>query len=109
MVTFAGFKKFDIRVGEIIDVEEFPEARNPLYKLKIDFGEKIGIKNSCAQATHYEKEKLIGKQVICVVNFLPKQIAHALSEVLVLGVPTAKDGTALLVPDMNAVIGGKVF
>ncbi len=109
MINFSDFEKIEIRVGKITDVEDFPEARNPSYKLKIDFGETIGIKKSCVQATNYPKEELIGKQVICIVNFPPKQIANALSEVLVLGVPTDKKGTALLTPDIEALLGSKVF
>jgi tRNA-binding protein len=109
MATFEDFQKLDMRVGKIISVEDFPEAKNPSYRLKIDFGREIGLKKSCAQATNYKKEELLGKQVICVVNFPPKQIANAVSEVLVMGVPTEKNGTALLVPCMEAVLGNKVF
>lgn len=109
MVTFDDFEKLGIRVGKIIGVEDFPEARNPTYKLKIDFGKEIGVKISCAQATNYSKKELLNKQVICVLNFPPKQIANSISEVLVLGVPTKNKGTALLVPEIKAILGGKVF
>jgi len=109
IASFKDFEKIEMRVGRIIEVNDFPEAKNPSYKLKIDFGKEIGIKKSCAQATNYKKEELIGKQVICVVNFPPKQIANAVSEVLVMGVPTENNGTALLVPCMEAVLGSKVF
>ena len=108
-VTFQDFQKIDIRVGKILEVEDFPETRNPSYKLKIDFGDEIGTKRSCAQATNYPKDKLIGKQVLCVINFPPKQIANAVSEVLVLGVPTKSNGTSLLTPDMKAILGSKVY
>ena len=108
-VTFQDFQKIDIRVGKILEAEDFPEARNPSYKLKIDFGDEIGTKRSCAQATNYSKEKLIGKQVLCVINFPPKQIGNTVSEVLVLGVPTESNGTALLTPDIEAILGSKVF
>jgi len=107
--TFDDFQKLDLRVGRIIEVENFPEARNPSYKLKVDFGSKIGIRKSCAQLTNYKKDELIGKQIIAVVNFPPKQIASAVSEVLVLGVPTEKSGTALLTLDMESSVGEKVF
>lgn len=109
MATFQDFQKLDIRVGRIIEVNDFPEAKNPSYKLGIDFGSEIGIKKSCAQATNYKKEELIGKQIICVVNFPPKQIGPALSEVLVMGVPTDSKGLALLMPDKEAILGSRVF
>lgn len=108
-ITWQDFEKLNIRVGKIIEVEDFPETKNPSYKLKIDFGKEIGIKKSCAQAINYPKEKLLNKQVLCVINFPPKQIANAVSEVLVLGVPTEDKGTALVVPDMEAVLGSKIF
>lgn len=108
-ITYNDFQKVDMRVGKIIDVEDFPEARNPSYKLKIDFGEEFGIKQSCAQATNYSKEELIGRQVVCVVNFPPKQIATTMSEVLTLGVPTENEGISLLQPDKDARLGSKVF
>jgi len=109
MATFEDFQKLDMRVGKIIEIEDFPEAKKPFYRLKIDFGEEIGIKRSCAQATNYSKKELLYKQVICVINFPPKQISSSLSEVLILGVPTKDKGTALLVPDIEAILGGKVF
>jgi tRNA-binding protein len=109
MINFSDFEKIEMRVGKITDVQDFHEARNPSYKIKVDFGETIGVKKSCVQATNYPKKELIGKQVVCVVNFPPKQIANALSEVLILGVSTDKKGTALLTPDMEAVLGTRVF
>ena len=108
-IKFNDFLKVNMRVGIIREVEDFREARNPSYKLKVDFGDEIGIKQSCAQVTNYSKEELIGKEVVCVVNLEPKQIATAVSEVLILGVPTEDKGTALLSPDMTAVLGSRVF
>ena len=92
MATFEDFQKLDIRVGKIIEIEDFPEARKPSYKLNIDLGNGIGIKKSCARLVkNYTKEQLKDKLVLCVVNFPPRQIGPATSEVLTLGVP-AIDG-----------------
>src|SRR4051812_34380738 len=89
-ISYADFDKVDIRVGRIVEVEDFPEARKPAYKLKIDFGPDVGIKKSSAQATkHYAKGELQGRLVVAVVNFPPKQIGPYMSEVLTLGVPDA--------------------
>jgi len=97
----------DIRVGRIISVEDFPEARKPAYKLAIDFG-PLGIKRSSAQITElYEKEDLVGREVVCVINFPPKQVADFVSEVLVLGVYT-ESGVVLLQPDREVPLGGKI-
>ncbi|CDF58623.1 Protein secretion chaperonin CsaA [Thermobrachium celere DSM 8682] len=108
MTTFDDFKKLDIRVGEIIKVEFFKKAKNPAYKLWIDFGDEIGIKKSSAQITKcYKEEELLGKQVLGVVNFPPKQIADFMSEVLVLGV-YAKDGVVLIQPERPVNKGDKL-
>ncbi len=111
MVTYEDFQKIDIRVGKIIAVDDFPEARKPAYKLTIDFGPEIGIKKSSAQLVkYYKKEELLGKKVLGVVNFLPRQIGPFLSEVLMLGVPDSEHECVLIVPDNNqAVIGGKLY
>jgi tRNA-binding protein len=110
MATFEDFLKLDIRVGKIIEAESFPEARKPSYKLKIDFGEEIGIKKSCAQLPlNYRINDLIGKLVLCVVNFPPRQIGPAVSEVLTLGVPDDKGECILIVPESNVPLGGRLY
>lgn len=107
-VTFEEFQKFDIRVGKIIEVKDFPKANNPAYKLKIDFGKKIGYKNSSAQITDlYSKNDLKNKKVIAITNFPPLQIADFISEVLVLGI-YAEDGVVLLSPDKDVELGDKI-
>ena len=110
MVTFDDFQKVDIRVGKIIEVEDFPETKKPSYKLKIDFGKEIGIKKSCAQLVkNYTKENLKNKLVLCVVNFPPRQIRSSISEVLTLGIP-GKDGECVLVePEQDVPIGGRLY
>ena len=103
-IDFQDFQKVDIRTGKIISADDFKNAKKPAYKLKIDFGE-LGVKKSSAQITKlYRKEDLVGKQIIAVVNFRPKQIADFLSEVLVLGVET-ENGVVLLSPDKEVPIG----
>ncbi len=105
------FEKLDVRVGRIIEAEDFPEARKPAYKLRIDFGEEVGVKKSSAQIVAlYEKEALRGKLVLGVVNFPPRQIGPFVSEVLTLGVPNARGEVVLLSPDAkNPRIGGRLF
>ena len=111
MATYDNFTALDIRIGVIIAVDDFPEARKPAYKLTIDFGEGIGTKRSSAQLVkHYKKEVLIGKKVLCVVNFPPRQIGPFLSEVLTLGVPDNDHECVLIVPDKDdAIVGGKLY
>lgn len=108
MAKFEDFMNLDIRVGTIVQAEEFEKARRPAYKLLIDFGEEIGIKKSSAQITElYRCEDLIGKQILAVVNFPPKQIADIISEVLVLGVYNER-GVILIVPDEKVNNGEKL-
>lgn len=111
MATIEDFQKLDIRVGKIVEVEDFPEARKPSYKLTIDFGSEIGVKRSSAQLVkHYKKQDLIGKKVLGVVNFPPRKIGPFMSECLTLGVPDADYECVLIVPDRDdAIIGGKLY
>ena len=110
MATFEDFQKLDIRVGKITEIEDFPEARKPSYKLKIDLGPGMGIKKSCAQLVkHYTKEQLNGKPVLCVVNFPPRQIGPAVSEVLTLGVPGEDKECVLIQPERDVPIGGRLY
>ncbi len=109
MITYDDFMKVDIRVGRIVEVEDFPQARKPAYKLKIDFGPEIGVKRSSAQITNYAKEELLGTQVVAVVNFPPRQIGPFLSEVLTLGVPDADGAVILLRPTREVPPGGRMF
>lgn len=109
MITYSDFEKVDIRVGRIVKVEDFPQARKPAYKLTIDFGTEIGLKKSSAQVTNYTKEELLGKQVMGVVNFPPRQIGPFFSEVLTLGVPDGEGNVILLSPTREVPLGGKMF
>jgi tRNA-binding protein len=109
-ITFSDFEKVDIRVGTIIGVEPFPEARKPAFKLRIDFGSSIGVKKSSAQITkHYTAETLMGRQVAAVVNFPSRQIGPFMSEVLTLGFPDAEGGIILIGPSQAVPNGGKLF
>jgi tRNA-binding protein len=109
-IDYAQFEQVDIRVGTIVDAQPFPEARKPAIKLWVDFGEAIGVKQSSAQLTvHYRPDRLIGRQVLAVVNFPPRRIAGFASEVLVLGVPDENGAVVLLRPDFQVPDGGRMF
>jgi tRNA-binding protein len=108
VIDFDHFAQVDMRVGRIVEVEDFPEARKPAWKLRVDFGSEIGIRRSSAQIKNYAREELDGRLVIGVVNFPPRQIGPVRSEVLVLGTYTA-DGTVLLLsPEPDAALGDRV-
>lgn len=110
MAIFEDFQKLDIRVGKIIEVEDFPEARKPAYKLKIDFGGDVGVKQSSVQIVkNYTKEELQGKLVLGIVNFPPRQIGPFKSEVLTLGVPDANGECVLIQPERTVPIGKKIY
>jgi tRNA-binding protein len=102
------FMRVDIRVGRIVEVEDFPEARKPAWKLHVDFGEQIGVRRSSAQITNYERDALVGRLVVAVVNFPPKQIGPVRSECLVLGTYTADGMVLLLAPEPDAALGDRV-
>jgi tRNA-binding protein len=109
-ISFDDFMKVDIRVGTITEVQAFPEARKPAFKLWIDFGPEIGVKKSSAQiTTHYAPEALIGRQVAAVVNFPPRQIGPFMSEVLTLGFPDAKGEVVTIAPTRAVPNGGRLF
>lgn len=110
MATYEDFQKLDIRAGKIIEVEDFPDARKPAFRLKIDFGSEIGVKKSSAQLTeNYTKEQLEGKLILGVINFPPRQIGPVVSEVLTLGVPNDKGECILIAPDNDVPLGGRLY
>ncbi len=108
-ISFDDFLKVDVRVGTVLRAEPFPEARKPAIKLWIDFGDEIGNRKTSAQITaHYEPETLVGRQVMAVVNFPPRQIGKFMSEVLVLGMPDANGEVVLVGPDQTVPVGGRL-
>jgi tRNA-binding protein len=110
MISYSDFEKVDIRIGKVLAVSDFPQARKPAYKLTIDFGAEIGVKKSSAQITqNYTSEELVGTLVLGIVNFPPKQIGPFISEVLTLGVKDEKGNVVLVRPDKEAVSGEKLF
>ncbi len=109
-ISWEDFEKVDVRVGNVVEAEPFPEARKPSIKLTVDFGPQVGTRRTSAQLTaHYEPEDLVGRQVVAVVNFPPKRIAGFKSEVLVLGVPDEAGEVVLLSPDHEVPPGGRMF
>jgi tRNA-binding protein len=108
-IEFDDFMRVDVRVGRIVAVEDFPEARKPAWRLRIDFGPEIGEKRSSAQITNYARDELEGKLVVAVVNFPPRQIGPVRSEVLTLGVPDEEGRVILLSPDEEVPLGGRMF
>lgn len=108
--TYQDFEKIDIRVGKILQVEEFPRARKPSYKVRVDFGPEIGTKwSSVGAKNEYQPEEILGRHVVGVVNFPPKNIAGFMSEALILGVPAEDGGLSLLQPSRPAKPGGKMY
>jgi tRNA-binding protein len=108
-IQYSDFEKVDIRVGTILGVDPFPDARKPAWKLRIDFGPEIGVRRSSAQIAHYDPGALIGRQVMAVVNFPPRQIGKFMSEVLTLGVPGPGGEVILLHPEREVPNGGRLF
>src|ERR687895_672249 len=108
MIEFEEFLKVDMRVGRIVEVEDFPEARKPAWKLRIDFGQEIGVKRSSAQITNYAREELEGRLVVAVVNFPPRQIGPVRSEVLTLGASDEEGRIILLAPDSDVPLGARI-
>ena len=107
-LSWEEFERVDMRVGRVIAVDEFPEARRPAWKLTIDFGDEIGVKRSSAQITNYERAELEGIQVVAVVNFPPKQIGPFISECLVIGAVDPEQGVILLRPDREVELGDRI-
>jgi tRNA-binding protein len=108
MITFDQFLAVDMRVGRVTDVEEFPEARKPAWKLTIDFGPDVGVKRSSAQITNYAREELVGRLVVAVVNFPPRQIGPFMSEALCLGASDAEGRIILLEPRSEVPLGSRI-
>jgi tRNA-binding protein len=106
-IVYDDFARVDMRVGQVVEVEDFPEARKPAWKLRIDFGPEIGTRRSSAQITNYSREDLLGRRVVAVVNFPPRQIGPVRSEVLVLGT-YSDEGVLLLAPERSAALGDRV-
>ncbi len=109
-ISYDDFEKVDIRIGRIVDVQDFPEARKPAYKIWVDFGHDIGVRKTSAQITqNYTKDELLGKSVCGVVNFPPRQIGKYMSEFLLLGLPDEAGNVTLISPDKDIPLGGKLF
>ena len=107
-ISFDQFLAVELRVGRIVAVDDFPEARKPAWKLTIDFGEEIGVKRSSAQITNYAREELEGRRVVAVVNFPPRQIGPFMSEVLCVGASDEQGNVILLAPDADVPVGARI-
>ena len=107
-IVYDDFTRVDMRVGQVVEVEDFPEARKPAWKLRIDFGPGIGERRSSAQITNYSRDELLGRRVVAVVNFPPRQIGPVRSEVLVLGASDAEGRVILLAPDADVPLGARI-
>jgi tRNA-binding protein len=107
-ISFDDFLAVDMRVGRVIEVQDFPEARKPAWKLIVDFGDEIGVKRSSAQITNYAREDLVGRLVVAVVNFPPRQIGPFMSEVLCLGASDDEGRIILLAPDVDVPLGARI-
>lgn len=109
-ISFDDFLKVDVRVGKVVDAQPYPEARKPAIKLWVDFGEELGVRKSSAQIIkHYTPESVVGRRVLAVVNFPPRQIGKFMSEILVLGVPDEEGEVVLLAPDLDVPLGGRLY
>jgi tRNA-binding protein len=108
VIDFDDFLRVEMRVGRVVGVEEFPEARNPAWKLTIDFGSELGVKRSSAQITNYARDELEGRLVVAVVNFPPRQIGPFMSEVLCLGASDEDGHVILLAPDVDVPLGSRI-
>ncbi len=108
MIEFGDFTRVDMRVGRVTSVHDFPEARNPAWRLEIDFGSELGTKTSSAQIKHYAREQLEGRLVVGVVNLAPRRIGPVMSEVLVLGALDDAEGVVLLGPDRDVALGDRI-
>lgn len=108
MIEFDTFAQVDMRVGRIVSVDDFPEARQPAWKLAIDFGPEVGVKRSSARIAHYSRAELEGRLVVGVVNLPPRQVGPVRSEVLVLGALDPEKGVVLLAPDQDAELGSRI-
>ncbi|MBX7144809.1 MAG: tRNA-binding protein [Oligoflexia bacterium] len=110
IISWADFQKVEIRVGRIVDVQDFPKARVPSYQIMVDLGTELGTKKSSAHLTkNYTKEQLLGRLVLCVANFPPKQVANIMSEILILGVPDQAGEPILIGVDKEVPLGGRLF
>lgn len=110
MINYEDFEKVDIRVGKVIDVQDFPEARKPMYKMKIDFGTEIGVKQSCGQYTqNYTKDDLMGRLVLGCVNLEPRHIGPEISEVLTIGVEDSEGNAVLVLPERDVALGVRMY